>query len=115
MIYTTEKILEKMLPVIKKYQIREVILFGSYARGEATPNSDIDLAINYGDKCRGLSCIAFLSEVEGVLDKPVDAVSLRQIPYYLIEPIKKEGVLLYESHRQRDHDLERNYEILQRH
>ena len=42
MIYAVEEIKSIVLPVAQKYQLRAVYLFGSYARGTATENSDID-------------------------------------------------------------------------
>ena len=38
-----------ILPIVKKNNLKGVYLFGSYARGEATPESDIDLMIVGGD------------------------------------------------------------------
>jgi predicted nucleotidyltransferase len=35
-------------PVARRYDLENVRLFGSYARGEAMPNSDIDLLVNTG-------------------------------------------------------------------
>ena len=40
-----DEIREKVTPIAKKYDIKEVYLFGSYARGEADENSDVDLVI----------------------------------------------------------------------
>ena len=49
MIYTIEEIKEKTIPIAKKYGIDSMSLFGSYARGEATENSDVDFYIDKGD------------------------------------------------------------------
>ena len=43
MIYTIDEISRRIQPVASAYGLRAVYLFGSYARGEATENSDIDL------------------------------------------------------------------------
>lgn len=42
MIYTIEEITERVRPVAEKYGLRSVYLFGSYARGDATEESDVD-------------------------------------------------------------------------
>ena len=44
-VLTIDEIREKVTPIAKKYDIKEVYLFGSYARGEADENSDVDLVI----------------------------------------------------------------------
>ncbi len=46
MIYSTEDIQRIIVPVAEKYHLKAVFLFGSYARGAATEDSDIDLMID---------------------------------------------------------------------
>ena len=43
MIYETKQIAELIHPVLDKYNVQKVVLFGSYAKGEATAKSDVDL------------------------------------------------------------------------
>ena len=33
----------------KKYKIKEIGIFGSYTRGDQTPQSDLDILVNYAD------------------------------------------------------------------
>lgn len=55
MIYSTEELKKRIAPVAKKYGIRAVYLFGSYARNEATEQSDVDILIDRaGSAVRGL-------------------------------------------------------------
>lgn len=46
MIYTAEEIRRRITPIAVRYRLKAVYLFGSYARGEATDESDIDLLID---------------------------------------------------------------------
>lgn len=46
MIYTAEEIRRCITPIAVRYRLKAVYLFGSYARGEATDESDIDLLID---------------------------------------------------------------------
>lgn len=46
MIYTIEEIKRRIEPVAKEYGVKSVYLFGSYARGEATEESDVDLLVD---------------------------------------------------------------------
>lgn len=48
-VLTIKQIKERILPVLAKHNIREVYLFGSYARGEAKNNSDVDIYCESGD------------------------------------------------------------------
>lgn len=49
MIYTIEEIRRRITPIAEKYDLRAVYVFGSYARNEATENSDIDVLIDTKD------------------------------------------------------------------
>lgn len=46
MIYTVDEIKERVAPIADKYHLAAVYLFGSYARREATENSDVDLLVD---------------------------------------------------------------------
>lgn len=46
MIYSFKEIQRRVAPLIKKYGIPALYLFGSYARGEATDDSDMDFLVD---------------------------------------------------------------------
>ena len=77
-VYTLDEIAERIAPVAKKYNIPKVYIFGSYARGEANPDSDVDLMIEVGN-LRGLEVIGALEEFKNVLNKPVDLITTRSL------------------------------------
>ncbi|MEO6329483.1 MAG: nucleotidyltransferase family protein [Ginsengibacter sp.] len=67
----------------KKYPIGRLGVFGSYARGEATEKSDIDIAVEMTGPM-GLSFVAMADEIEDLFGKKTDVVPLRSIkPQYL--------------------------------
>lgn len=81
------------IPVIKT-----VILFGSYARGEARPDSDIDLRLEV-DRERGFGLFALSAFGEAVrkeTGKQVDLVSSDHLDVNLAAAIEREGVTVYE-------------------
>lgn len=45
MIYTIDEISSRIRPVAEKYHLKAVYLFGSYARGEARDDSDVEAAL----------------------------------------------------------------------
>ena len=49
MVYTLDEIASRVTPVAEKYHLKAVYVFGSYARGEATEESDIDFLIDDTD------------------------------------------------------------------
>jgi predicted nucleotidyltransferase len=73
-ILTVDEIKEKVTPVAKQYGVSKVSVFGSYARGEATAKSDVDLCIDEG-KIRTLFQLSgFCADVEAALKKKVDVI-----------------------------------------
>ena len=48
-VYKIEEITNIIRPIAEEYKIDRVCLFGSYARGEATDKSDIDLIVGKGN------------------------------------------------------------------
>lgn len=73
-IYTIDEIKKRFEKVAKKYEIGEAYLFGSYARGKATKNSDVDFYINKG-KIRGLELSGFYLDVKNAMKKDIDLVT----------------------------------------
>ena len=49
MVYTIDEIKFIVVPIAKTYGVSSVSLFGSYAKGTATSDSDIDFIIDKGD------------------------------------------------------------------
>lgn len=81
--------------VAKRYGVERVWLFGSYARGEAKPESDVDILIDKGSM-RGLALGGFLDELEHELQTPVDVVTLDSLDEDYCQNIQQDQVLLYE-------------------
>ena len=65
-VYTIPEIKNIVCPLAKEYGAERVYLFGSYARGESTKNSDIDLRIDKGN-IRGLALAGLLLDLEKAL------------------------------------------------
>lgn len=79
------------MPVFEKYGVRYAGLFGSYARGEEKPESDIDILVKKGDK--PLSLLDFVrmrDELSTVFNKKVDIVSDSAVVPYFKEYIFKD-------------------------
>lgn len=88
------------MPIAEKYGIAELYIFGSYARKEATDNSDIDLLIDKGDICNLLDYFAFVSDLEDSFGKHVDVVTITCNDKEFVKKAMKEAILIYESKRQ---------------
>lgn len=62
-----------------KYHAEYAILFGSYARGEADENSDIDVIVFGGNSFRATDIFAFGEELRELSQKNVDAFEIREV------------------------------------
>ncbi|MGD0310183.1 MAG: nucleotidyltransferase domain-containing protein [Acidobacteriota bacterium] len=79
---------EQRLLLTRRFPIRRLALFGSWARGEAREDSDVDVMVDV-DPSIGLGFIELAEELERALGRRVDLVSRRAIrPAYWkrIEP-----------------------------
>lgn len=82
----------------RKPDISKVVLFGSYARGEARPESDVDLRVEYDEGALSLLGLSeFSQDVQDATGKPVDIVSRHDLgDDAFAQAIQLEGVTLYE-------------------
>jgi len=85
---TIEEIKDKVVPILKSAGATRAAIFGSYARGEETPESDVDILV---DLPRSLSLLGFVGlkfHLEEILDKKVDVVE-----YDAIKPVIRDSIL----------------------
>ena len=96
-----EEIKTYILPVVKRYPVDKVILFGSYARGDASDISDVDLIVESRGRLRNRKIFALCGELLGVLPVRVDVYDILEIVNQsaMYEKILREGVVIYESSR----------------
>ena len=80
----------------RQYGAERVYLFGSYARGDMTADSDIDLRIDKGS-IRGLAFAGLLGDLEDALGTHVDLISTTGMDEGFLRETQKDEVLLYES------------------
>lgn len=99
MLYTVEEIRNKLSPVFEKEGVIRAVLFGSYAKGEATEESDVDIAALVDEDMSILNFCGIADKVITTLGKNVDFLYADDIiPGGKIDvALKRDGVLLYEK------------------
>lgn len=96
-IYTIEEIRDIVCEIAQRYGVERVALFGSYARGEARSDSDIDLRIDKGH-IRGLFQLSgFHLDLEEKLNIHVDVLTTESLNDKFLKRIRGEEVLIYEQ------------------
>lgn len=94
MVYTIEEIKEKSIPVAQEYNLFSLCLFGSYAKGEANEESDIDFLYS-GELTGLLQYSALVRRFEDIFGCHVDLVSTNIDNKNFLNRIKNYGVLLF--------------------
>ena len=78
-IFTIENIVNLVKPIAEKYQVDQIYLFGSYARGEAGIDSDLDFLVYGGERFKLTMIFALAEELREVLKKNVDVFEIHEI------------------------------------
>lgn len=78
-IFTIKDIVSLVEPIAKKYRVKEIYLFGSYARGEADGDSDLDFLVFGGENFKLTMIFALAEELREVLKKDVDVFEINEI------------------------------------
>ena len=94
-ILTTEQIEKCCKEVLEAYQVEYCYLFGSYAKGKATEQSDVDLLIS--TKETGLRFYEMAERLRESLHKKVDLLDMKQLVNNetLIHEMLKDGIKVY--------------------
>ena len=97
MIMSTKVMQQTIADYFKTQPIQRAWLFGSFARGEETPLSDVDLLVQYSEG--GISLLkhcAMINELEELLDRPVDLIEDGTLLPFAIESANRDKKLIYE-------------------
>ena len=95
-----EELREKILPVLHPY-VSKIAVFGSFARGEDTPKSDIDILVELRPRGErppaGLKWFGLAEELGHILGSKVDLVTESALSPYIRPYVEKDMVVLYEE------------------
>ena len=85
-----------VLPIVMKYGVERILLFGSMSRGDANEHSDYDFLITKGNLKSLIQYISFVNELESILNRHVDVISDSSSDDDIITAAQQEGILIYE-------------------
>ncbi len=75
--------------------VDKAYLFGSYARGEETPTSDVDIMVELNREM-GLDFFELFEVFEKALDKKVDVLTRNEVYDIMPKSFERDKILLYE-------------------
>jgi predicted nucleotidyltransferase len=95
---TVEDITQKLTPVFEQNGVTKAILFGSYAKGTADENSDVDIVVETEPKNIGSDFYLLLEDIMATLEKKVELVSGLSLSYNrtLGLHVERTGKVIYE-------------------
>lgn len=98
-IYTLDELKTIIQKILKNFEVKKAILFGSYAKNKPTAKSDIDLVIDSEGKLLNIYFYGLLEELVQNLQKNVDLFEISEIQKgsRIYNDIKKEGIIIYEK------------------
>lgn len=99
MILTKEQIINTVKNYFTGKPVNKVWLFGSYARGDADENSDVDVMvdIDYEKLSSGFDYFGWHQDLGEKVNKNVDVVSYRWVSKFILPHIKADMELIYEK------------------
>ena len=78
-IYTLDNIRYIVKPIAAKYNVESIYLFGSYARGDANENSDLDFLVFGGNNFKLTNIFALAEELRSAFQRSVDVFEISEI------------------------------------
>ena len=96
-VYTIDEIKAIAAPIAQNYGVAALYLFGSYAKGEATGQSDIDFRVDKGRLRSMFELGGLYSDLEDCLQKKLDLVTTSSLSPEFLHAIMPEEVLVYEQ------------------
>ena len=94
-VYTIEEIKAKAIPIAKKYGVKKLSLFGSYARGEANSKSDLDFIYDDINSKEMFAYFRLIQDLENEFKCHIDLVSNEISDKTFLSEIKNDEVILY--------------------
>jgi predicted nucleotidyltransferase len=92
---TSAEIEKTVIAILGKHNARRIGIFGSFARGEAGPKSDLDLLVDFKERKSLLTLVRIERELSEAVGMKVDLLTEQAISPYLIDTIKSELKVVY--------------------
>ena len=94
--HLNEEVKEIIISILVKHGIKRILVFGSYARNEATTKSDLDLIVDFPEGTSLLDHIGIEIELSEALNMKIDLLSRNGISPYIKDHVLKEAIVIYE-------------------
>ncbi len=94
---TIEEVKQRAAPIFREFGVGRAAVFGSVARGEDSPESDVDLLVWLGRPTGMVGYMHLLESLENCLERKVDLVTEKSLDHRLEPLIACDLVNIYEG------------------
>jgi len=93
-----QNIVSKLKTFFPAYPVEKAWVFGSYARGEESRKSDIDIMVRFDENARIslFDYVGIMNDLEDLFHKKIDLVEEGQLRRWAQESVEKDKILVYE-------------------
>ena len=90
----SEEVEQRLLSVLRRHDVLHAGIFGSFARGEAKADSDLDILVELPNTKSLLDLVALKLELEEVIEREVDVLTYRALHPRIREKALQEQVMI---------------------
>jgi predicted nucleotidyltransferase len=94
---TVEEVKQRTAPVFREFGVRYAAVFGSVARGEDRPESDVDLLVRLGRPTGMVGYMRLIESLESCLERKVDLVTEQSLNQHLQPYVARDLAMIYEG------------------
>ena len=94
---TIEEINQRTHPVFRQYGVSYAAVFGSVARGEDRPESDVDILVRFGRPTGMVGYMRLIENLETSLDRKVDLVTEQSLNCHVQPYVARDLATIYEG------------------
>ena len=91
-----KKIIDAIIAKLKQYSPIKIAVFGSFARGDDTPESDIDILVDFNKRVTFLELVGIEIELSELIGKKVELISERAINPKIKKYIENDLQIIYQ-------------------
>ena len=94
---TIEEVKEKVVPILQRHGVTYAAVFGSLARGEDRPQSDVDILVRLGRPTGMIGYMLLVESLEECLQRKVDVVTEQSLNKYVRPYVLPDLKIIYEK------------------
>jgi len=88
---------KRMIEILRSYGAKEITLFGSYARGDNRPDSDVDVIVEFDETKSLIILCRIIRVIKEELGIKIDLVTKNAVSQRLLPYIQKDMKVIYPS------------------